>query len=204
MMLLFAGLIVPDRLVVSARAHRLYSNRRPRATCSLSFSCRMPPRKIGRKRSCARSIKAWPNTEGIENWITIGGLSILDQSSAPNTRHDVRDVQPVRRATKKGLIARCDARQRCAASSARFKRPSSCRSHRPAIRGLGVRGGFEMEVQDRGDLGRNILGQVVTGIIEDARTQSGLTATQHHVPPGCAAAVCRYQPRKSEACSISR
>src|SRR4029078_3311784 len=45
----------------------------------------------------------------------------------------------------------------------------------PAIRGLGVRGGFEMQVQDRGDLGRAALFQVVTGIMEDAKTQTGLS-----------------------------
>jgi HAE1 family hydrophobic/amphiphilic exporter-1 len=44
----------------------------------------------------------------------------------------------------------------------------------PAIRGLGVRGGFEMQVQDRADLGREALSQAVTAIIEDGRTQSAL------------------------------
>ncbi len=54
----------------------------------------------------------------------------------------------------------------------------------PAIRGLGVRGGFEMEVQDRADLRHGVLGQVVTGIIEDARSQSGLTALNTTFRPG--------------------
>src|SRR5262249_19008070 len=50
--------------------------------------------------------------------------------------------------------------------------------------GLGMRGGFEMQVQDKADLGRNVLNQVVTGIIEDARTQSGLTALNTTFRPG--------------------
>src|SRR5690606_1808923 len=54
----------------------------------------------------------------------------------------------------------------------------------PAIRGLGVRGGFEMMIQDRADVGRDTLFQVVTETIEDARTQSGLSALNTMFRPG--------------------
>jgi HAE1 family hydrophobic/amphiphilic exporter-1 len=55
---------------------------------------------------------------------------------------------------------------------------------RPAIPGLGVRGGFEMQVQDKGDLGREALNQIVTGIVEDAATQNSLAAVYTTFRPG--------------------
>ena len=141
-------------------------------------------------------------TEGIENWITIGGLSILDQSSAPNTGTLFVTFSPFEERLKKGLtldVLLGKLRGQLGAIEDAVVFPFAP----PAIRGLGVRGGFEMQVQDRGDLGRTILGQVVTGIIEDARTQTGLGRAQHHIPPWRAADIRRRQSRKSEAAQHS-
>jgi HAE1 family hydrophobic/amphiphilic exporter-1 len=122
-------------------------------------------------------------TDGIENWITIGGLSILDQSSAPNTGTLFVTFSPFEERLKKGLtldVMLNKLRTELGSIEDAVVLPFAP----PAIRGLGVRGGFEMEIQDRGDVGRDILGQVVTGIIEDARTQSALSALNTTFRPG--------------------
>ena len=43
----------------------------------------------------------------------------------------------------------------------------------PPIRGLGVRGGFEMQVEDRGDMGLDEL-HMVQSIVEAAQASPGL------------------------------
>jgi hydrophobic/amphiphilic exporter-1 (mainly G- bacteria), HAE1 family len=122
-------------------------------------------------------------TEGIQDWVTIGGLSILDQSSAPNTGTLFITFSPFEERLKKGLTL--DALLgKLRSELGTIKDAVVFPFAPPAIRGLGVRGGFEMMVQDRGDLGRTILGQVVTGIVEDARTQTGLGALNTTFRPG--------------------
>jgi HAE1 family hydrophobic/amphiphilic exporter-1 len=114
-------------------------------------------------------------TDGIANWITIGGLSILDQSSAPNTGTLFVTFTPWGERMRKGLTL--DAISNTLRGEfGKMQDAMIFPFAPPAIRGLGVRGGFELQVQDRGDLGRNTLSQVVTGIIEDAKTQSSLAS----------------------------
>src|SRR4051794_16705742 len=122
-------------------------------------------------------------TDGIESWITIGGLSILDQSSAPNTGTLFVTFSPLEERLKNGLnLDTMLAKLRGGLSS--IEEAMVLPFAPPAIRGLGVRGGFELQVQDRGDLGRTALNQVITGIIEDGRTQSGLNALNTTFRPG--------------------
>jgi HAE1 family hydrophobic/amphiphilic exporter-1 len=113
-------------------------------------------------------------TEGVANWITIGGLSILDQSSAPNTGTLFVTFTPWSQRLPKGqtLDSIMNSMRR---SFSGMQEAIIFPFAPPAIRGLGVRGGFEMQVQDRGDLGRTALFQVVSGIMEDAKTQTGLS-----------------------------
>jgi HAE1 family hydrophobic/amphiphilic exporter-1 len=127
------------------------------------------------KAVMARIDKILEGIDGVEDWVTIGGLSILDQSSAPNTGTLFVTFSSSEERLKKGLTL--DA----LLGTMRTKLGSIQESvvlpfAPPAIRGLGVRGGFEMQVQDRADLGRTVLSDVVNGILEDARTQSGLSA----------------------------
>jgi HAE1 family hydrophobic/amphiphilic exporter-1 len=122
-------------------------------------------------------------TAGVANWITIGGLSILDQSSAPNTGTLFVTFTPWSERLAKGqtLDALMNSMRQ---SFGQIQEANIFPFAPPAIRGLGVRGGFEMQVQDRGDLGRTILNQVVTGIMEDAKTQSGLSGLNTSFRPG--------------------
>jgi hydrophobic/amphiphilic exporter-1 (mainly G- bacteria), HAE1 family len=123
------------------------------------------------------------NTEGIANWITIGGLSILDQSSAPNTGTLFVTFTPWSERLRKGLTL--DAMmQKFRQEFGQIQEAIVFPFAPPAIRGLGVRGGFEMQVQDRGDLGRTMLSQVVTGITEDAKSQTSLGPLNTTFRPG--------------------
>jgi HAE1 family hydrophobic/amphiphilic exporter-1 len=122
-------------------------------------------------------------TPGVEDWFQIGGLSLLDQSSAPNTGTVFVTFDPWEDRLPKGLtlealLAQLRAKFGAVEEAIIFPFPP------PAIRGLGVRGGFEMMVQDREDIGRATLFQVVTDIIDAARSQSRLAALNTTFRPG--------------------
>ncbi len=87
--------------------------------------------------------KILENTEGIEDWVTIGGLSILDNSSAPNTGTLFVTFSPLEERLKKGLtldVLLGNLRSQLGTIQDAVVFPFAP----PAIRGLGVRGGFEM------------------------------------------------------------
>ncbi len=131
----------------------------------------------------ARLDKILAKTPGVEDWITIGGLSLLDYSSASNAGTLFVTFTPWHERLPKGLTLQAilkDLRSRFDAVEDAIVFPFPP----PAIRGLGVRGGFEMQIQDRGDLGRNALYQVVIETTEDARSQTGLTALNTTFRPG--------------------
>jgi HAE1 family hydrophobic/amphiphilic exporter-1 len=127
--------------------------------------------------------KILAHTEGIETWISIGGLSIIDQSSAPNTGTMFVTFAPFEERLNRGLTLDVML-DKLRGELGKIQEAMVLPFAPPAIRGLGVRGGFEMQVQDRGDLGRAILDQVVQGIIEDAKSQSGLGALNTTFRPG--------------------
>ena len=54
----------------------------------------------------------------------------------------------------------------------------------PSIRGLGVRGGFQLQVEDRADVGLAEVQLVTQAIMEDARSQSAITALNTTFRPG--------------------
>jgi HAE1 family hydrophobic/amphiphilic exporter-1 len=48
----------------------------------------------------------------------------------------------------------------------------------PAIMGLGVAGGFQMQVEDRGNIGLRELQQVIDEMVRDGNAQTGLAQLQ--------------------------
>ncbi len=182
MMLLFAGLMV----LTAWWYQRVPTGFIPTEDQGYCFVLVQLPDAASQERSKAVMRKVdeiLEKIEGVENWITIGGLSIIDQSSAPNTGTMFVTFAPFEERLKKGLsldTMLAKLRTQLGTIQEAVVLPFAP----PAIRGLGVRGGFEMQVQDRGDLGRTVLNQVVTGIIEDARSQSGLGALNTTFRPG--------------------
>lgn len=122
-------------------------------------------------------------TPGISTWITIGGLSLLDFSSASNagtlfvTLKDWEERAATGDSLQK-ILGTLSTNLAQIEEAVIFPFPP------PAIRGLGVRAGFQMQVEDRTDVGLNELQLVAQGIIEEARTQSNLAALNTTFRPG--------------------
>ncbi len=123
-------------------------------------------------------------TPGVESWFLIGGQSIMDQAVASNASAMYITFKPwSERDGKKGLsqeeiIANLTGQFQQIREAMVFVFPP------PALMGLGTAGGFELKIQDRGNLGLDKLQQVVQEMIEagagqkDARNRPVLEGLQ--------------------------
>jgi HAE1 family hydrophobic/amphiphilic exporter-1 len=112
---------------------------------------------------------------GVAHWLTVGGNSILDGATASNAAafyvmldpwDERRDARLSQDAILTDLRVRLDGVQEAIS----FAFPP------PAIDGLGVAGGFQMQLQDRGGVGLTVLQQTVEEMVRDGEAQSGLGA----------------------------
>ncbi len=123
------------------------------------------------------------DTPGVADWITIGGLSLLDFSSAPNTGTLFVTLDPWTERLRQGLTLEAvldHMRQNMGVIQECIVLPFPP----PSIRGLGVRGGFQLQVEDRADVGLAEVQLVTQAILEDARSQSAITALNTTFRPG--------------------
>lgn len=121
-------------------------------------------------------------TDGVKTWITIGGLSLLDNSSAPNAGTVFVTFEDFEEREEKGLslesiLGSIQQRLGSLREAVAFAFPP------PAIRGLGVRGGFEMQVEDRGDVGLPTLQSAAQAVVENANSQSALLGVRSSFRP---------------------
>ncbi|MGH9174354.1 MAG: efflux RND transporter permease subunit, partial [Vicinamibacterales bacterium] len=123
------------------------------------------------------------DTPGVADWITIGGLSLLDGSSASNSGTLFVTFESWETRLEDGLTQDAILNQ-LRGEFAGIQEATVFPFPPPAIRGLGVRGGFQMQVEDRADVGLFELQQVAQEIVDDASTQSGLTALNTTFRPG--------------------
>ncbi|GFK93189.1 Efflux pump membrane transporter BepE [Fundidesulfovibrio magnetotacticus] len=112
------------------------------------------------------------STPGLDNWVTFGGLSIMDNVSQPNCiavfpvykdwskRAKNEDQQAIVGHIQAGLSGMQEAMGFVMVP--------------PAIQGLGQAGGFEMVVQDKGNLGPKALEGATRSMMIAGRTQSSL------------------------------
>jgi HAE1 family hydrophobic/amphiphilic exporter-1 len=110
-------------------------------------------------------------TEGVEDFFTIGGLNLLDGSSASNAGTVFVTFKPWEERLKKGrtqevLLAEIGGKLFGIKEAIAFAFPP------PAIRGLGFRAGFQMQVEDRADIGLAELQSVTQSIMDAARGQT--------------------------------
>ena len=114
-------------------------------------------------------------TPGIAAWNTVGGNSILDGATASNAATFYIVFEPWEERTEpslsQGAILR-HIRERLdgVQEAISFAFPP------PAIDGLGVAGGFQMQLQDRGGVGLDALQKMIDEMLSDAEAQSGLDA----------------------------
>ncbi len=117
-------------------------------------------------------------TPGIASWFMIGGQSILDSSIASNaaaiyvtfTPWSERDDRPG--LSQEEILNTLMGRFQEVREASIFAFPP------PAIMGLGVAGGFQLQLEDRGGVGVQQLQQVVDEMVQDGNTQTGLQRLQ--------------------------
>jgi len=113
-------------------------------------------------------------TRGVRDWVSLGGFSMIDGTNASNAAtvfvildpwDERTDPSTSLRTIFMGLQGKFSAIQEAMV----FVFPP------PAITGLGVAGGFQMQLQDRGDAGLQELEKMAREIIQDGSGQSGLS-----------------------------
>ena len=112
-------------------------------------------------------------TPGIQDWVSLGGYSLIDGTNASNAATVFVIMKPWEERTDSGLsqeaiLANLQRQLSQIQEAVAFAFPP------PAINGLGNTGGFQMQLQDRADVGLEELQKMVVEIIQDGNSQSGL------------------------------
>jgi HAE1 family hydrophobic/amphiphilic exporter-1 len=120
---------------------------------------------------------------GIANWSVLGGLSLLDGTSAPNAATVFIIFKPWEERrdpnlTQEAILGRLRKQFGTIQEAIVFPLVP------PAIRGLGVSGGFQLQIQDRTGAGMAELGDRVQGIMEAARSRPELGPLTSTFRPG--------------------
>jgi len=111
-------------------------------------------------------------TEGIEDYLTISGYSILDGAAIPNAGFSV--------VTFKNWSERGDRHQSAIVKDlnrafSQLQEGIAMAFPMPSLPGVGNSGGLVMQLQDRGGVGMTTLQQVANEFMNDGNAQSGLT-----------------------------
>ena len=114
-------------------------------------------------------------TEGVADWVIFGGFNLIDFSAASNAAAIFVTLTPWEERSEPGLsqdaiLARLWAGFQGIQESIIYPFLP------PAINGLGVAGGFQFQLEDRGGIGLQELNAMLEGIVQDGNAQSGLTA----------------------------
>ena len=122
-------------------------------------------------------------TPGVADWTTIGGLSLVEGSSAPNSAtifitFDPWEERADAGVTQEAILGSLAGRFAGIREAVVFAFPP------PAIRGIGFRGGFELQLEDRAGVGLAELGQVADEVVAAANAQSDLAGVSTAFRPG--------------------
>jgi hydrophobic/amphiphilic exporter-1 (mainly G- bacteria), HAE1 family len=114
-------------------------------------------------------------TPGVADWNSVGGNSVLDGTTASNAATFYVVFKPWEERTdprlqQDAIVANLRQRLGEVQDGDTFVFPP------PSIRGLGVSGGFQMQLEDRGGVGLPALQQMVQEMLRDGATQTGLAA----------------------------
>jgi hydrophobic/amphiphilic exporter-1 (mainly G- bacteria), HAE1 family len=115
------------------------------------------------------------DTNGIADWITIGGYSVMDGTGASNAAAFYIVFKDWKERTDPNLSQEAilaNLRQQFFA----IQEGIVFAFAPPAIQGLGVAGGFQMQLEDRGGAGPLPLQQLTTEIVRDGNSQTGLSS----------------------------
>ncbi len=112
-------------------------------------------------------------TPGVQEWVSLGGYSIIDATNASNAATVFIIMEPWEERTDSSLsqgaiLANLQRQLFQIQEAIAFAFPP------PAITGLGNTGGFQMQLQDRAGVGLEELQKMVLEIIQAGNAQSGL------------------------------
>jgi len=124
---------------------------------------------LDRTREVTERMNAvFARTEGVEHWFVLGGFSLLDGTNASNgaTAFAAWSDWGHRKSpalAQEALVAKLQA------EFGQIQEPFVLVLVPPAIQGLGVAGGFQMQVQDREGVGADVLQERTMAVIDAAR-----------------------------------
>jgi HAE1 family hydrophobic/amphiphilic exporter-1 len=127
-----------------------------------------------RTRDVTKKIDAiFRDTPGIESWVTIGGNSLLDATAVSNAATFYIVMDPFEKrgdasTSQDGIVSHLRREFAALQEGVAFVFPP------PAIQGLGTAGGFQMELQDRGGFGPQVLATVASEMVRDGNAQAGM------------------------------
>jgi HAE1 family hydrophobic/amphiphilic exporter-1 len=120
--------------------------------------------------------EAFRNAPGVESAVTITGYSLIDGSSLSNAVTAFVVMDPWDERTGDSALSQdailADVRRRLGD----IQEAIAFAFVPPAINGLGVSGGFQMQLQDQAGVGYDTLQQVAMELVHDGNAQSGLQA----------------------------
>jgi hydrophobe/amphiphile efflux-1 (HAE1) family protein len=113
--------------------------------------------------------------DGVADWVIFGGFNLIDGTASSNTAivfitftpWDERDTPELQ---QEAILARLQG------AFMQIEESIIYAFLPPAINGLGVAGGFQFQLEDRGGVGLTELNTMLGEIIQDGNAQSGLTA----------------------------
>ncbi len=111
--------------------------------------------------------------KGIESWVSVSGYSLLDGANSSNSAAYWIMFDPWEEREKQGLGLMTMLGQLWMVANS-MEEAAVVAFPPPAIMGLGEAGGFQLQIQDRGDLGLSVLEQLTQEMVQDANGQAGL------------------------------
>jgi HAE1 family hydrophobic/amphiphilic exporter-1 len=113
-------------------------------------------------------------TDGVANWVTFGGYNLIDGTAASNNAVVFATLTPWEERTEpeqqqEVILAKMQGQ------FSQIRESIVYAFLPPAISGLGVAGGFQIQIEDRGGIGLDELNAMVREIVQDGNAQTGLT-----------------------------
>jgi HAE1 family hydrophobic/amphiphilic exporter-1 len=132
-----------------------------------------------RTREVTRQVNAiLADTEGVRSWFLLGGMSLLDASVSSNAATMFITYTPFHDRARKPELSQDAILGTLMGKFQSVREAMVLVFPPPGIRGLGVAGGFEMKIEDRGGVGLPDLQQVVQEMVGAAGGQTSLTRVQ--------------------------
>ena len=132
-----------------------------------------------RTREVTRKVNAiLKATPGVRSWFLLGGMSLLDSSVTSNAATMFITFTPFDERAKDPALSQDAILGSLMGQFQSVREAMVLAFPPPGIRGLGVAGGFEMKIEDRGGVGLPELQSVVQEMISAANGQTSLSRVQ--------------------------